>query len=148
MEQKIYKSSFRTGPDATKKQQMLFATDTAYALSEGYNCIEDSQGVLFQILNEHNLVEIDDDSECLCDDCRCGKEPVEIVFDPTMGDTPKGTLGGTSPKPISEPSARENMKTIDLVIHNTLNQREPLRVDQVDSLLKLGQLKEILGATL
>ena len=136
MEQKIYKSSFRTGPDATKKQQMLFATDTAYALSEGYNCIEDSQGVLFQILNEHNLVEIDDDSECLCDDCRCGKEPVETVFDPTMSETPKETL------------ARENMKTIDLVIHNTLNQREPLRVYQVDSLLKLGQLREILGATL
>lgn len=148
MEQKIYKSSFRTGPDATKKQQMLFATDTAYALSEGYNCIEDSQGVLFQILNEHNIVEIGDDSECLCDDCRCGREPIETVFDPTMKDAPKGTLGGTASKPISEPSARENMKTIDRVIHNTLNQREPLRVDQVDSLLKLGQLKEILGATL
>ena len=140
MEQKIYKSSFRTGPDATKKQQMLFATDTAYALSEGYNCIEDSQGVLFQILNERNLVEIGDDSECLCDDFRCGREPVETVFDPT--------ISGTASKPISEPSAKENMKTIDLVIHNTLNQREPLRVDQVDSLLKLGQLKEILGATL
>ena len=129
---------------------MLFATDTAYALSEGYNCIEDSQGVLFQILNERNLVEIGDDSECLCEEyCNCVKEPVETIFNPTREDAPpKGTIGGTASKPISEPSARENMKTIDLVIHNTLNQREPLRVDQVDSLLKLGQLKEILGATL
>ena len=133
MKQKIYTSSFRTGPDATKKQQMLFATDTAYALSEGYGFIEDSQGIVYQIIDEHNIVELGDhDEDC---DGNCSEwikhaleqEPTEVPFAPTE---PAETI--------------DNCATIDRVIHNTLNQRVPLRADQIDSLLKLGQLRILL----
>ena len=58
MTPRIYTSSFRTGENATKKQQMLFATDTAYALSEGYQFIRDCDGDLFQIVDEHNLLQV------------------------------------------------------------------------------------------
>lgn len=130
----IYVSSFRTGPDATKKQQMLFATDTAYAMSEGYAFIEDSQGIVYQILDEFNILEFDEDAcdECDedCDECEIQQDPTECDFDPTA--------------PAEEIN---NPATIDLIIHNILHQREPLRADQVDSLLNLAKLRILLGGT-
>lgn len=142
MEKKIYTSSFRTGENATKKQQMLFATDTAYALSEGYSFIKDCDGDTFKIVDAHNLIQVGDDLEEDCSDCDCCKEPTVADFDPThsnMGAT------RTSEKTVSN---RKNYETIDLVIHNTLNQKTTLRADQIDSMLKLGQLKAILGTML
>jgi len=127
MKQRIYTSSFRTGPHATKKQQMLFATDTAYALSEGYNLIEDSQGVVYEIIDEHNLVELElgfgDDS----DENFYEPTTTEVEFDPT--------------EPIK---AIDNCAMIDLVIHNTLKRPECLSPDQVGALIKLAKLKIIL----
>ena len=126
---KIYKSSFRTGPDATKKQQMLFATDTAYALSEGYTLIQDSQGVVFQIIDEQNLLELGP----VVDERTNGleQEPATTTFDPQS----KGFT------PLS------NLEAIDKIINTTLNQEHFLRAEQVDALLKLGQLKVMLGST-
>lgn len=88
MKVNIYTSDFRTGPTATEKQQMLFATDTAYAISKGYTHIQDSTGILFLMVDQHNLVEVEtadellnepdevelDTDECACD---CGCEPDE-----------------------------------------------------------------------
>ena len=122
MEPKIYTSSFRTGPDATKKQQMLFATDTAYALSEGYTYIRDSKGVLFEIVDAHNLVEIDE-----CADCTTCCEPKETPFDPTGPEATKAPL--------------TDIQAIDTIISNTLHKDSPITVDQAKSMYYLAQVK-------
>ena len=120
MEPKIYTSSFRTGPDATKKQQMLFATDTAYALSEGYNYIRDSKGVLFEIVDAHNLIEIDE-----CAGCTTCCEPKETSFDPTA----------ETEEQLSD------IQAIDTIISNTLHKDSPITVDQAKSMYYLAQVK-------
>lgn len=147
---RIYTSSFRTGENATKKQQMLFATDTAFALSEGYEFIRDSNGDLFQIIDECNLLQMSEEevlnynessdsleqeptvcdfdlNECDCEDCcncdcdsDCEEVPTELLN-------------------------QDNIETIDAIIFNTLNQADPIRSSQLDSLIKLAQLKLLLG---
>lgn len=76
MEPKIYKSDFRISPDSTKKQQMLFAADTAFALSEGYTYIQELGGTLFFIQDANNLIEVDSVDELV-------QEPAEVELDPT-----------------------------------------------------------------
>lgn len=150
MTPRIYTSSFRTGEAATKKQQMLFATDTAFALSEGYEFIRDSNGDLFQIIDECNLLQMSEEevlnynessdsleqeptvcdfdlNECDCEDCcncdcdsDCEEVPTELLN-------------------------QDNIETIDAIIFNTLNQADPIRSSQLDSLIKLAQLKLLLG---
>lgn len=150
MTPRIYTSSFRTGENATKKQQMLFATDTAFALSEGYEFIRDSNGDLFQIIDECNLLQMSEEevlnypeypdsleqeptvcdfdlNECDCEDCcncdcdsDCEEVPTELLN-------------------------QDNIETIDVIIFNTLNQADPIRSSQLDSLIKLAQLKLLLG---
>lgn len=147
---RIYTSSFRTGENATKKQQMLFATDTAFALSEGYEFIRDSNGDLFQIIDEYNLLQMSEEevlnynessdsleqeptvcdfdlNECDCEDCcncdcdsDCEEVPTELLN-------------------------QDNIEKIDVIIFNTLNQADPIRSSQLDSLIKLAQLKLLLG---
>jgi len=149
---RIYTSSFKTGEKATKKQQMLFAADTAFALSEGYQFIKDCDGDLFQILDEHNLLQMSEEevsnyhessdsleqeptvcdfdlNECDCEDycnctsdCDCDCEEVATEF-----------------------LNSDNIETIDVIIFNTLNQAEPIRSSQLDSLIKLARLKLLLG---
>lgn len=147
---RIYTSSFRTGENATKKQQMLFATDTAFALSEGYEFIRDSNGDLFQIIDEYNLLQMSEEevlnynessdsleqeptvcdfdlNECDCEDCcncDCDSDCKEVH---------------------TELLNQDNIKTIDVIIFNTLNQADPIRSSQLDSLIKLAQLKLLLG---
>jgi hypothetical protein len=150
MAPRIYVSSFKTGETATKKQQMLFATDTAFALSEGYEFIRDSNGDLFQIIDERNLLQMSEEevlnypeypdsleqeptvcdfdlNECDCEDCcncdcysDCEEVPTELLN-------------------------QDNIETIDVIIFNTLNQADPIRSSQLDSLIKLAQLKLLLG---
>lgn len=150
MTPRIYTSSFRTGENATKKQQMLFATDTAFALSEGYEFIRDSNGDLFQIIDEYNLLQMSEEevlnynessdsleqeptvcdfdlNECDCEDCcncdcdsDCEEVPTELLN-------------------------QDNIEKIDVIIFNTLNQADPIRSSQLDSLIKLAQLKLLLG---
>lgn len=150
MTPRIYTSSFRTGENATKKQQMLFATDTAFALSEGYEFIRDCDGDLFQIIDECNLLQMSEEevlnynessdsleqeptvcdfdlNECDCEDCcncdcdsDCEEVPTELLN-------------------------QDNIETIDVIIFNTLNQADPIRSSQLDSLIKLAQLKLLLG---
>ena len=142
MTPRIYTSSFRTGPDATKKQQMLFATDTDYALSEGYKYIRDSKGVLFGIIDEHNLIEVNE-ADILQDEHF--SEPTKTIFDPDFAQ--EGSYGFDSCCDCEDCAPLSNEEAIDSIINNTLNQAEPLRPTQVDSLLKMAQLKQLLRAT-
>ena len=138
MTPRIYTSSFRTGENATKKQQMLFATDTAFALSEGYQFIRDCDGDLFQIVDEHNLLQVNED-ELFNQSSRTEQDPTVCSFNPDEWEDAEGTEEDFLCLNCY------NIDTIDIIIYNTLNQVEPLRSSQLDSLIKLAQLKLLLG---
>lgn len=144
---RIYTSSFRTGENATKKQQMLFATDTAFALSEGYEFIRDSNGDLFQIIDECNLLQVSED-ELFNQSPRTEQDPTICSFNPDEWDESDSCNCGCFSEDAEEDFLClncDNIDTIDLIIYNTLNQVEPLRSSQLDSLIKLAKLKLLLG---
>ncbi len=137
MKQTIYVSQFRTGPEATKKQQMLFATDTVYALSEGYKFIQDSQERIFQILDENNLLEVELVEEII-------QEPSEVEFDPDMA-------AGCDEGDCGEPEKDEdycmnchNLMLIDGILNNTLTQKESITPQQADTMIKMAYLRNLL----
>ena len=138
MTPRIYTSSFRTGENATKKQQMLFATDTAFALSEGYQFIRDCDGDLFQIIDEHNLLQVSE-GETLNYHESIEQEPTQTEFDPECDN-----FNGDA---VNEHFCLncDNIGTIDSIIFNTLNKAELIRLNQLDALIKLAQLKFLLG---
>lgn len=147
MTSRIYTSSFRTGENATKKQQMLFATDTAFALSEGYQFIKDCDGDIFQILDEHNLLQVTEE-EALDQSSDTEHEPSICSFDPYDLDEEDTKDYGDCEEGSNDDDTcinDVNIRTIDFIISNTLNQKEPIRSTQLDSLIKLAQLKLLLG---
>ena len=150
MTPRIYTSSFRTGENATKKQQMLFATDTAFALSEGYQFIRDCDGDLFQIIDEHNLLQVSED-ELFNQSPRTEQDPTVCSFNPDEWDESDScncSCSGEDAEGTEEDFLClncDNIDTIDLIIYNTLNQATLLRSSQLDSLIKLAQLKLLLG---
>jgi len=147
MKQQIYKSVFTTGPEATKRQQMLFAADTQFAVDEGYGFITDSEGCTFKIINAKNLVEVELTEEELL------QEPTETALDPQeLIDAANELINlcrssELEPEDCDAPEFLDNQAAIAEIINNTLNQVEPLRADQINSLLKLaalaGELKEL-----
>ena len=147
---RIYTSSFKTGENATKKQQMLFATDTAFALSEGYQFIKDCDGDLFQIVDEHNLLQVSED-ELFNQSTRTEKDPTVCSFNPDEWDESDScncSCSGEDAEGTEEDFLClncDNIDTIDLIIYNTLNQATLLRSSQLDSLIKLAKLKLLLG---
>ena len=150
MTPRIYTSSFRTGENATKKQQMLFATDTAYALSEGYQFIRDCDGDLFQIVDEHNLLQVSED-ELFIQSPRTEQDPTVCSFNPDEWDESDScncSCSGEDAEGTEEDFLClncDNIDTIDLIIYNTLNQATLIRSSQLDSLIKLAKLKLLLG---
>ena len=147
---RIYTSSFRTGENATKKQQMLFATDTAFALSEGYQFIKDCDGDLFQIVDEHNLLQVSED-ELFNQSPRTEQDPTVCSFNPDEWDESDScncSCSGEDAEGTEEDFLClncDNIDTIDLIIYNTLNQATLIRSSQLDSLIKLAKLKLLLG---
>ena len=147
---RIYTSSFRTGENATKKQQMLFATDTAFALSEGYQFIRDCDGDLFQIVDEHNLLQVSED-ELFNQSPRTEQDPTVCSFNPDEldeSDSCNCSCSGEDAEGTEEDFLClncDNIDTIDLIIYNTLNQATLIRSSQLDSLIKLAKLKLLLG---
>ena len=150
MTPRIYTSSFRTGENATKKQQMLFATDTAFALSEGYQFIKDCDGDLFQIVDEHNLLQVSED-ELFNQSPRTEKDPTVCSFNPDEWDESDScncSCSGEDAEGTEEDFVClncDNIDTIDLIIYDTLNQATLIRSSQLDSLIKLAKLKLLLG---
>ena len=147
---RIYTSSFRTGENATKKQQMLFATDTAFALSQGYQFIKDCYGDLFQIVDEHNLLQVSED-ELFNQSPRTEQDPTVCSFNPDEWDESDScncSCSGEDAEGTEEDFLClncDNIDTIDLIIYNTLNQATLIRSSQLDSLIKLAKLKLLLG---
>ena len=129
MKQIIYLSTFQASPDATKRQQMLFATDVSYAISEGYDFIKSSDNMTFQIVDDNELIEVNITEEDLqtgylnqlaqqdgddCDDCDDDEDYC---------------------------IACHNIMLIDGIINNTLSGKQDFTPDKVDTMLKLAHLK-------
>lgn len=127
MKKFIYVSEFKVGPEATKKQTMLFHTDLAFAISEGYEYIQPKEGPVFQILGPNEIVEVDVTEEELAAAAELSPEQVE--FDPTDEEYCIHC---------------HNLMLIDQIINNTLRQTNDITPDQADTMIKLAHLAKLL----
>jgi hypothetical protein len=126
MKQFIYLSSFPAAPDSTKRQQMLFATDVAFALSEGYNFIKSSDNMTFQILDDHDLLEVDITEEQL----QTAHANLESIMDDLEDESDDDYCINC-----------HNIMLIDQVINNTLSKQSDITPQQADTMNKLAHLK-------
>ena len=135
MKQFIYTSKFPASPEATKRQQVHFETDVAFANSEGYAFIKSSDDMTFQITDPDTLVEVDVTEEDL-QNLQTNLDYLEEDLDKLINEVPE-----------EEDYCIEchNLMLIDQVINNTLLQEGKLSKATCSNLLKLGQLKSILG---
>lgn len=127
----IYKSAFKVGPEATKKHNMLFHTDLAFAISEGYGYIQAEGGPVFQILDADTIVEVDVTEEELQAAAELAHTaPEQVEFDPTDEEYCIHC---------------HNLMLIDQIINNTLSQKENITPQQADTMLKLAALAKLLN---
>ena len=131
MKKFIYVSEFKVGPEATKKQTMLFHTDLAFAISEGYEYIQPKEGPVFQILGPNEIVEVDVTEEELAAAAELSHSaPEQVEFDPTEDDYCIHC---------------HNLMLIAQIINNTLSQKESITSQQADTMLKLAHLAKLLN---
>ena len=131
MKKFIYVSEFKVGPEATKKQTMLFYTDLAFAISEGYEYIQSKEGPVFQILGPNEIVEVDVTEEELAAAAKLSHSaPEQVEFDPTDEEYCIHC---------------HNLMLIDQIINNTLSQKESITSQQADTMLKLAHLAKLLN---
>ena len=131
MKKFIYVSEFKVGPEATKKQTMLFHTDLAFAISEGYEYIQPKEGPVFQILGPNEIVEVDVTEEELAAAAELSHSaPEQVEFDPTDEEYCIHC---------------HNLMLIDQIINNTLRQTNDITPEQADTMLKLAHLAKMLN---
>lgn len=131
MKKFIYVSEFKVGPEATKKQTMLFHTDLAFAISEGYEYIQPKEGPVFQILGPNEIVEVDLTEEELAAAAELSHSaPEQVEFDPTEEEYCIHC---------------HNLMLIDQIINNTLKQTNDITPEQADTMLKLAHLAKMLN---
>ncbi len=131
MKKFIYESTFSDAPDASKKQQMLFATDVQYAITEGYDFIESNRGKVFKVSADNELIEVDVTEEALKTEYL--NKLAEQDDDDDDNDDDE-----------DEDITCNNIQLIDQILNNTLNQFANITPEQIDIMLKLGHLKTIL----
>ena len=130
MKKFIYVSEFKVGPEATKKQTMLFHTDLAFAISEGYEYIQPKDGPVLKIINNNELVEVEITEEELAAAAELSHSaPEQVEFDPTDEEYCIHC---------------HNLMLIDQIINNTLRQTNDITPEQADTMLKLAHLAKLL----
>ena len=130
MKQFIYVSKFPASPEAAKRQQVHFEADVKFAKSEGYNFIKSSDDMTFQILDDNNLMEVDVTEEQL--------QNMQINLESIVDELDK----------LDDDDyciQCHNLMLIDQIINNTLLQEGKLSPDSCDNMLKLAQLRQMLG---
>lgn len=131
MKKFIYVSEFKVGPEATKKQTMLFHTDLKFAISEGYEYIQPKEGPVFQILGPNEIVEVDVTEEELAAAAELSHSvPEQVEFDQTDEEYCIHC---------------HNLMLIDQIINNTLRQTKDITSQQADTMLKLAALAKTLN---
>jgi hypothetical protein len=131
MPQFIYKSEFNTGPEATKRQQLLFEADLKFAIESDYSYIQDSSGTVFQINSPTELVEVD-----------TTEEELQRLFDDHTADTDKPDEDDDT---VSYCLTCHNLLAIDQIINNTLLRSGKISTESCDNMLKLAQLRILLS---
>lgn len=134
MKQFIYISKFPASPEATKRQQVHFGADVAFAESEGYDFIKSSDDMTFQILDDNNLIEVDVTEEQL--------QNMQINLESIVDEL--NQLADTD-EDDDYCIQCHNLMLIDQIINNTLLQDDKLSTDSCDNMLKLAHLKQMLG---
>ena len=133
MKQHIYKSEFIAGPNATERQDRLFAADLDYAIDQGYEYISMSDGKVFSIDTEDNsLTEVDLTEAELQEFAKIHAELKQAVADELDEDDEEYCKNC------------HNLMLIDDIINNTLTSTDDITPQQADTLIKLGQLKTLL----
>lgn len=129
MAQFIYLSKFPASPEATKRQQMHFEADVNFAYSEEYSFIKSSDNLTFQIVSPTELIEVD-----------VTEEQLQAAVDNLQA------LAEESSVPEDDYCIQcHNIMLIDQIINNTLLQEGRLTPSSCDNMLKLAQLKQMLG---
>ena len=129
MAQFIYLSKFPASPEATKRQQMHFEADVNFAYSEEYSFIKSSDNLTFQIVSPTELIEVD-----------VTEEQLQAAVDNLQA------LAEESSVPEEDYCIQcHNIMLIDQIINNTLLQDGKITPSSCDNMLKLAQLKQILG---
>ena len=129
MAQFIYLSKFPASPEATKRQQMHFEADVNFAYSEEYSFIKSSDNLTFQIVSPTELIEVD-----------VTEEQLQAVADNLQA------LAEESSVPEEDYCIQcHNIMLIDQIINNTLLQEGKITPSSCDNMLKLAQLKQMLG---
>lgn len=129
MAQFIYLSKFPASPEATKRQQMHFEADVNFAYSEEYLFIKSSDNLTFQIVSPTELIEVD-------------------VTEKQLQAVAENMQSLTEEPSISEEDyciQCHNIMLIDQIINNTLLQDGKITPSSCDNMLKLAQLKQMLG---
>jgi hypothetical protein len=126
MTPKIYVSAFKSGPEATDKHQLHFETDILFAFENGYEVIQDANGLIFEIYSPTHIAE--------CDLEELTKEYEDVAEALEDSDSEFKCTNCA------------NIYAIDQVINNTLSQAENITPQQADTMLKLAQLRLMLGA--
>ena len=133
MKQHIYKSEFIAGPEATERQDRLFAADLDYAIDQGYNYISMSDGKVFSIdVEDNSLTEVDLTEEELQEFAKIYAELKQAVTDELDDDDEEYCINC------------HNLMLIDDIINNTLTSTDDITPQQADTLVKLAQLKHLL----
>ena len=129
MAQFIYLSKFPASPEATKRQQIHFEADVNFAFSEEYSFIKSSDNLTFQIVSPTELIEVD-----------VTEEQLQAVADNLQA------LAEESSVPEEDYCIQcHNIMLIDQIINNTLLQDGKITPSSCDNMLKLAQLKQMLG---
>ena len=135
MKQHIYKSEFITGPEATERQDRLFAADLDYAIDQGYEYISMSDGKVFSInVEDNSLTEVDLTEEELQEFAKIHAEIKQVIENELDDEEDDYCINC------------HNLMMIDKIINNTLRVEEPLTPQQADTLIKLAQLKHLLAS--
>ena len=133
MKQHIYKSEFIAGPEATERQDRLFAADLDYAIDQGYEYISMSDGKVFSIDTEDNsLTEVDLTEEELQEFAKIHAELKQAIENELDDEEDDYCINC------------HNLMMIDKIINNTLRVEEPLTPQQADTMYRLAQLKHLL----
>lgn len=135
MKQHIYKSEFITGPEATERQDRLFAADLDYAIDQGYEYISMSDGKVFSIdVEDNSLTEVDLTEEELQEFAKIYAELKQAVADELDEDDEEYCKNC------------HNLMLIDDIINNTLTSTDDITPQQADTMYRLAQLKHLLAS--
>ena len=161
MNKKIYVSEFVSSVNTTNRQKALFEADLKYAISRGYQYIQDSEGDTFTIISESVLGLLPGDTpeeiDALIEDYENFKanyseeEPDECDSCQEATGTSERISNGLKDALLSccdeDASDTTDYRIEDLqaklnqIIGNTLALAEPIQPQRAETLLKLVDLK-------